>query len=166
VEVTEAVSDNQIEQYERPYRVVFGEDGGDATPIPGPSGPDFPIWRARRWVVAVIQTQVEKLPESDEREALDIIQREFNAAQTGDLVFGMIRRWTNRSGKRRFIGITPSDKDYREAGKSPVSPASNHQGFTPPPVPPRPKPVRQMSDAERIADKMAKAARKAVEGEQ
>lgn len=158
----------QIEEYERPYNVVFGEDGGDATVVPGPDGADFPIWRARRWIVAVIRAQVEKLPESDERTALDKIQREFTVAQTGDLVFGMIRKWNNRSGKRRFIGITPSGKDYRVAGQAPSATSTrDFPSFDPSLAPARtkPKPKPKMSEAERIADRMAKAGRKAVEGE-
>jgi hypothetical protein len=162
--VTSVALGKQIEEYERPYRVVFGEDGGDANVIPGPEGPDFPIWRARRWLVAVIQAQVEKLPEGDERTALDNIQREFHAAQTGDLVLGMIRRWTNRKGQRRFIGVTPAGTDYRDAGKSPT--AESPARYFPDAAPGQPKPKPAMSEAERIADRMAKAARKAVEGEQ
>jgi hypothetical protein len=157
----------QIEEYERPFNVVYGEDGGDAAVIPGPEGDDFPVWKARRYAVAVIQAQVEKLPEGDERDALDKIRREFHLAQTGDLVFGMIRRWMNRNGHKRFIGITPKGTDYRDAGKSPVAPASTrhfpHQSeFAPPRQASKPK-APAMSEAERIADRMAKAARKAVE---
>lgn len=170
---------SQIEDFETPYNIVFGDDGGDAQIIPGPGGKDFPIWRARNFVVAILKAQMEKTDDPDERREFDKIRNQFRFAETGDMVFGMIRRFKNRKGKKRFIGVTPKGVDYREAGRVP-------QPVEPKNLPPLPrddhrlrtganldgtqgrgrqKPKPQPSEAERIAGKMAQAARKAVEDE-
>jgi hypothetical protein len=174
----------QIESYERPYVVVYGEDGGEQQVITGPEGHYFPIYKARRMVVALLTSEIEKESTTDEeRKALQSIRLVFNEAETGALVFGKIQKWLNRHGKRRFIGMVEKDQDYRKAG---LKPAERDPNYQPPRV--RDFPVstfdrtarpsggvtgderkivspKPKSDAERIAEKMAKSAREAVDGD-
>lgn len=166
---------SQIEEYEKPYHVVFGDDGGEAKVIPGPEGPDFPIWRARQMVLAVLTAQLEKTNDEGEAEEFKKLRSAFRLAQTGEIVFGMIRKFKNRKGKQRFIGITPKGVDYREVGPPKAAPSDKFiprfdptlmTGVPPKKAQPRKPAAKPVSDAERIADKMAKAARKAVEGDQ
>lgn len=180
----------QIEDYERPFVVVYGEDGQpNADIISGADGPHFPIYKARRMIVALLTTEIEKPSTTEaEREALQIIRREFNNAETGALVFGKVMRWLNRHGKRRFIGMVEEDQHYTKAG---MKPAERKPGYQPPRV--RDFPVgssfdhgarpgrgafgvdpgedrrivtpQRETDAERIAKAMAKSAREAVDGQ-
>lgn len=170
----------QIETYERPYEIVYGEDGGEQRAVPGQGGTDWPIWRARRMIVAMVTAQIAKTDHEGEREALDEVRQAFQDASTSEVVFGMVKRWKNRKGKTRFIGMVNKGQDYRKAGQNPdpsktFRPSRHHpasiddndhlrygvttktgQPVTPPP----------MSEAERIADKMAKASRSAVDPQQ
>jgi hypothetical protein len=180
----------QIEPYERPYNIVYGEDGGEQSTVNFEEGPDLPPYKARRMVTAIVFDNIQKLPEDDpEREELEKIRRTFHEASGGDLVFGKVMRWTNKKGKTRFIGIVEKGQDYTTAGqtrsqrdpnyKPPETPSARHyqtaaermqdadreirsRGNRPVATPAQ---VRQ-SEAERIADKMAKASRQAVEGDQ
>lgn len=170
---------SQIEEYERPYQIVYGTDGDEPSLVPGPTGAtEWPIWRAKRMVIALLTSQIEKTANGDEREALAKIRQAFHEATTGEVIWGMVMFWKNRKGNRRFIGMIEKGRDYREAGKSP-----NKPGFTPSAHPTRsldsnahlrfgvshstgrPVTTRRPSDAERIAARMAGAARGAVEGE-
>lgn len=162
----------QIEEYERPYQIVYGEDGGEAQVVHGTEGPDWPIWRAPRMVVALLTKQIERA-EGEEAEELAKIRQAFKNADTGEVIWGMIRKWRNKKGKTRFIGLIQKGQHYREAG---TPPTPSNKGFVPSlskvaslnendrhlstGVPPK---APAMSEAERIADKMAKASRKAVE---
>jgi hypothetical protein len=167
----------QITEYERPFNIVFGNDGDEPTVVSGPEGPDFPIWRARQFVLALLKSQEGKTEDTDERSAFINLRQQFRAAETGDLLFGMVRKFTNRKGIKRFIGIVPKGIDYRDAGK----PARKPEPKNLPPLLPdtaerrfgtvaqQQRPTRpqkpQPTEAERIAAKMAKASRDAVEGE-
>jgi hypothetical protein len=158
---------NQIEEYERPYNVVYGTFGEEPNLVPGAEGQDWPIWRARMMVVALLKAQIDKLPPNDpERGALNQIRDEFQVALTGEVVWGMIRRWRNKHGIQRFIGLVERGKDYKEAGQQPATPVgrSPRSVFPDAPTAPRPKAAEQ-NEAKRIADRMAKAARKAVDGD-
>jgi hypothetical protein len=171
---------NQIEPFERPYQIVYGEDGGEQRPVPSAGGTEWPLWRARRMVIALIAAQIAKTDDPAEREQLAAAKQAFLTASTGEIVFGMIRRWKNRKGKTRFIGMVEKGQDYRKAGENPFPsksfrPSQHHpvsvsdndhlrygvETKTAKPVTPPP-----MSEAERIADKMAKASRKAVDPDQ
>lgn len=171
------VTQKQIEEYERAYNVVYGEVGQPQKIVPGPEGPDFPLWKARRMVTALLKSQEEKATDADEREAFFHIRQTFHTAGVGDLVFGKIARFRNKKGKVRFVGIVEKDQDYTEAGKSrrerdpdyePPKP-SVWAGLSAPTgvsqgrrrLPPEPP---QVSEAERIAGKMAKASREVAEG--
>jgi hypothetical protein len=160
------MTDRQIEEYERPYNVVYGTFGEKPSVVSGAEGPDWPVWRARRMVVALLTTQMNKLADGDpERDALAAIKEEFQQAMTGEVMWGMIRKWQNRHGVQRFIGLVQRGRDYKRAGQSPtpVKPSIPRPFPDAPPVP-RPK-TTQESEAERIAARMAKAARRAVEGD-
>lgn len=181
----------QIEEYERPYNVVYGEDGGEASMIPGPDdgGVDWPIYKARRVLTAAVFVQLQKLPEGDEeREALENIRRTFHEASGGDLVFGKVMRWVNKHGKTRFIGIVEKGQKYTTAGqprsvRDPnYKPPQQHGARTYKTAKERldeaDREMRQRHDrrpvatpqqkreteAERIAAKMAKASLDAAEG--
>lgn len=185
---------NQIEEYEHPYQVVYGADGEPPKLVPGEGGTDWPIYKARRMVVALLTAQVEKLPE-DDPEAVELrkIRQAFQNASTGEVVWGMVKFWKNKKGRKRFIGLVEKGRGIDDAGQSP-----NKGGFVPshhptkslddndylrhgalrdgqfvrqPPMSTRGDPAKlreianRDSEAARIADRMAKAARKAVEGE-
>jgi hypothetical protein len=165
----------QITEYERPYNIVYGEVGAEAQFVPGPEGhPDFPIWRARHMVMAILTTQTSKTEDADEIEQFKMIRREFRNADTGELLDGMVRKFRNRQGKVRFIGLVPKGVDYREAGKPRPRPERPKLKAVPrfdptlerglPVSERKPQRPKRMTEAERIADKMAKASRKAVEG--
>jgi hypothetical protein len=160
------MTDRQIETYERPYNVVYGTFGEKPSVVSGAEGPDWPVWRARRMVVALLTTQMNKLTANDpERDALKAIKEEFQQATTGEVMWGMIRKWKNRHGVQRFIGLVERGRDYKRAGQTPM-PVRPSVPRPFPDVPPtsRRKPIEE-SEAERIADRMAKAARRAVEGD-
>jgi hypothetical protein len=157
----------QIEEYERPYNVVYGTFGEEPNLVPGAEGQDWPIWRARMMVVALLKAQIDKLPPNDpERGALNQIRDEFQVALTGEVVWGMVRKWRNKHGIQRFIGLVERGKDYKEAGRQPTTPVgrSPRSVFPDAPTAPRPK-AAEPNEAKRIADRMAKAARKAVDGD-
>jgi len=160
----------QIETYERPYHVVYGEYGGDAKTVDGDEGADWPIYKARRMVVALLTAQIGKTEDEGERQALIDIREAFTDATTGEIVWGMVRRWKNRLGKTRFIGLVCRGQDYRKAGDNP----NPRPGFVPSRhstrtiLDDRPEQITEapiMTDAMRIADKMAAASRKAVESD-
>lgn len=172
---------SQIKDFERPYNVVYGEYGVDEKIVPGPEGPDFPLWKARRMLTALLKSQEEKATDVDEKETFFHIRRTFHMAAAGDLVFGKIARFKNKAGKGRFIGIVEKGQKHTEAGQSRQQRDPNYvppkrtttfphsardvdmdrlNRRTPPPAMPR-----RQSEAERIADKMAKASRKAAEGD-
>lgn len=161
----------QIEEYEQPYNVVYGMDGGEQRIVPGPEGEDFPIWKARHMVMALLAAEATREGVTDdERAALSRIRNEFRYAEVGAMVMsGLVRRWKNRKGKGRFIGVVPKGGDYRDANSgAPASIATSERARND-----RldfggdsrgPKTKKRPSDAERIAGKMAKASRKAAEG--
>lgn len=166
----------QIEEYEHPYHVVYGTVGEEPKLVPGKEGDNWPIWRARPMVVALLTAQINKLPDDDpEAVALLKIRQAFQEATTGEVVWGMVRSWRNKKGVKRFIGIIEKGRTVTDAGRSP-------KGFVPSKHHPKPsidrnnhlrhgvghgtaKPVTPppQSEAERIADRMAKSARAAVE---
>lgn len=176
----------QIEPFERPYNIVYGEDGGKQSVVNFEEGPDLPQYKARRMITAILFDNVQKLPQGEpEREDLEKIRRTFHEASGGDLVFGKIMRWINRKGRTRFIGIVEKGQDYTTAGQTRQQRDPNYV------APPREevrhyttaserlqdadravrgRPVatgreKRQTEAERIADKMAKASRQAVEGD-
>lgn len=154
----------QIEEYERPYNVVYGTFGDKPNVVPGAEGTDWPVWRARMMVVSLLKAQIDRLaPDDPERSALAAIQDEFQQAMTGEVMRGMIRQWRNKQGVRRFIGLVQRGRDYRDAGQyQPPVRSSTRPPFPDTPFAPKPKAPEQ-SEAARIADRMAKAARKAVD---
>lgn len=175
------LSSNQIESYEKPYNIVFGTWGTDDPQIfRAEQGADLPIYKARRWVLALLTSEIDK-QEPEHQDALKILRQQFKDASVGDLVFGYVKRWTNAKGVERFIGIMPRGVDYRRAGVVPPELAAKpstrrlpdrvviegrpwKQGPREASHPtPAPKPRRQ-SEAERIAAEMAKSSRAAAEG--
>lgn len=159
----------QIQNYERPFNVVFGEDEGEAIVVEGPQGPDFPIWGARRFIMALLTTEIERVENDDQKAELRNLRHQFGEAHTGELIFGMVRRFKNRFGKTRFIGLVQKGQDYRTAGQQPTRTSSKHyHDDWRPPQRKATQPTttkRPDVDPQQIADKMAKAARRAVEGD-
>jgi hypothetical protein len=164
----------------RKFNVLFGEWGSEE---PRVVQSDQEIWRARRFVMALFKVEADKCQGRGDESLAEFF---YNAAATlrdteiGGIVFGWVKRWRGPDGKERFVGIVEPGADYREAGKMPVpDPATRVPTKVPPLYPstlPRQTPraplpsalrVREraphsMTEAERIADRMARASSDAV----
>jgi hypothetical protein len=124
--------------------------------------------------MALLHNQIEKTDEGPEQEELREIRDYFKHAPLGDIVFGRVKKFTNKKGRTRFIGIVKKGGDYRTAGEVPKPHAPSKPFlFEPPKMPDQgrrrkhaapPAAPRKPTEAERIADKMAKASHKAATG--
>lgn len=168
----------------RTYNVVYGIWGEPAVEIPAAKGVE--IWRARRFVMALFAAEEKKNLDAAHPELAEFFGRaalDLRDAEVGGLIFGWTKRWTGLDGSDRFVGIIEPGTDYKDAGKIPVpDPATRvvkklapiHNESTVEYTPPRrplPTALRMrdrrpvgpsLTEAERIADRMARASADAV----